>query len=172
MVFEGSGLDESQQALVLLRGPEKLERNTPLADRSDHGRHFQRRLILIGRDLQIKNIIHVDLSVALDDASADRNVHYDALSAHFAPGKRQIEAHRNPEMLTSLDLSFGKSHADPGSHESAAAMLATEGGHHQQRRDPLTGGNGLLAQDFFLTALRAMEEAGHSVVGCDPRPAC
>ncbi|WP_172834155.1 hypothetical protein [Nitrospira japonica] len=74
-------------------------------------------------------------------------------------------------MLPSLGFVLGHHHADPGSHESATAMLATEGGHHQQRCDPLTGGHRLLTQDFFLAALRTMEEAGHSVVECDRHPA-
>jgi hypothetical protein len=75
-------------------------------------------------------------------------------------------------MLTALDFVCRKCQADPGSQKSTTAMLATEGRYHQQRCDPLTGRNRLRSQNSFLTALRTMEEAGHSVVGCDPRPGC
>lgn len=87
MMFNASGLDEGQQALVLLCGTEKLERNTPLTDGSNHGRHFQRRLILVGRDFQIKNIVYMNQSVALDDASTDREIHHNAFSANLSSGK-------------------------------------------------------------------------------------
>jgi len=95
-------MHKREQPLVFLGRPKKFERNAAGTHGPDHRSHFERRLVILKRDLKIKDIIHVHRSLALDNAPAHRNVQDGSLSPHFAARERQKQAHRNTQMFSPI----------------------------------------------------------------------
>ena len=67
-------LNESKQALVLLRCSKELEGNTTRAHRTNHPGHFNRELSFVKRQLQIEDVVRMDLGLAFDDTAAHREI--------------------------------------------------------------------------------------------------
>jgi hypothetical protein len=96
-------LDESEQAFVLLRGSKELEGDASSAHRSNHPGYFKRRLTLVKRQLQIEDVVRLNPGFTLDDTATHREVKHRSFTANLAPGEREIEPNRNPEVFASID---------------------------------------------------------------------
>ena len=55
----GLGVYECKEAFVVLCRSEKLEHNTARAHGTHHRGDFERSLLILNRDLKIKNIVHM-----------------------------------------------------------------------------------------------------------------
>lgn len=67
-------LNESKQALVLLRCSKELEGNATRAHRTNYPGHFNRELSFVKRQLQIENVVRMDMGLAFDDTAAHREI--------------------------------------------------------------------------------------------------
>ena len=118
----------------------------------------------MGGDLQIKNVVDPDLSFAPDEAAADRKIHDNPFTAHFASRERQIQAYRDAEMFTTFDVVSRNNDSETGCDEAATALLAAERRHHEQRGHPLAHRERPRAQDPVMAALRTAKGTGHEFI--------
>jgi hypothetical protein len=81
------GVNEGEETFVFLSFPEKLECDAARADRTNHGRHFDRRFILSEGNFQVKNVVDMHLGFALDDAPSQGEIHHRPFASHFPAGK-------------------------------------------------------------------------------------
>jgi len=80
-------MNELKEPFVFLGLSEKLECNAPRADGSNYRRHFNRGLIGGDPDFQIKNVVDMHLSMALNNTAAQRQIHDSAFAPHFPARK-------------------------------------------------------------------------------------
>jgi len=62
-------VNETLKAFIVLRFAEEFEGNAAWAYRTHHRRHFERRVLIGNRHLQIEDVIDVNLRLTLDDAA-------------------------------------------------------------------------------------------------------
>ena len=98
----GLSLDEREQAFIFLCRAEKLERDPTWTDGAHHGGDFQWMILLACGNFQIKDIVDVHLSLALDDAAAHRQVQDRAFSAYFSPREREKKPDGNSEVFATI----------------------------------------------------------------------
>ena len=103
----------------------------------------------------------MDLGLALDDTAAHREIKDRSFTANLAPGEREIEPNRNPEMFASIDRMVWMAVPQARREKSMVAGRTTERrdkdkrGHMFTRR-PRTG-----AKDAVLLTLRAGKLTTH-----------
>ena len=114
-------MDKGKQALVFLGGSKELEGDAASAYGTDHRGHFKRKFTIAKRQLQIEDVVHMDLRLALDDTAAHREIEHRSLTADLAPRKREIESHWNPEVFAAIDRMLSLAEPQARREKSMAA---------------------------------------------------
>ncbi|HQV45322.1 MAG TPA: hypothetical protein PL109_02755 [Nitrospira sp.] len=126
-------MHKREKPLVFLRRPKKFERNTAGTHRPDHRSHFERRLVVLKRDLKIKDIVHMHRSLALNDAPAHRNVQDGSFAPDFAAREGQKQAHGNTQMFSPIEHLRRITAPQSESLETEATRLTMERGNTSKR---------------------------------------
>lgn len=126
------GLGKGQQAFILLGASQELEPDAASAHRADDRGDFKRRLPFAKRQLQIEDIVRMDLGLAFNDTATHRQIQHRSLTADFAPGKREIEPHGNPEVLAAIDRMSGMVQPETGCQKAVAARWTAEWRHKEK----------------------------------------
>ena len=100
---------------------QELEPDAASAHGADDRGDFKGRLPFAKRQLQIEDIVRMDLGLALNDTAAHRQIKHRSLTADFAPGKREIKPHGNPEMLSPVDQVSGMVRPETERQKAVAA---------------------------------------------------
>jgi len=119
-------MDESQEPFIFLRSPQKFERDPARAHRPNHRGDFKRSVIILQRDLQIKDIVEMHRSLALDNAPAHRDIQDCSLPPHFASGEGQEQTDGNPQVFTPIHHSGRITASQARGWESETAGLTVE----------------------------------------------
>ena len=130
-------MHKRKKSLVFLRRPKKFERNTAGTHRPDHRSHFERRLVILKRDLKIKDIVHMHRSLAFENAPAYRNVQDGSFAPDFAAREGQKQAHGYAQMFSPIEHLRRITASQSEGLETEATRLTMERGNTSKRLQPL-----------------------------------